>query len=304
MKPSLESLKKLLLAATLLGSGLALATPVAATGLGLPPDASADGFRIDDLIHETLAFITVMFVIMVVWMVTAALRYGRKGTALYAHTTKRGQLVTWITIGVLGVADVSLYVRTMLDMGEVFWNYGSAEKDPRAVRIEVNAHQWAWQVRYAGADGKFNTPDDIVGLNDIRVPVGVPVIFELASTDVIHSLYLPNFRVKTDATPGMINKMWLRPSTTGEYEIGCAQHCGINHYKMKALFTVLPQADYDRWVREASANSERGYDAADTVSHWGWDWDHPQPPTGEATGEAIQAADATPPANAKPERSL
>jgi len=59
------------------------------------------------------------------------------------------------------------------------------------------------------------------------------VILELASADVIHSFYLPNLRLKQDAMPGMINRMWFQAKETGEFDIGCAQHCGTNHYKMK-----------------------------------------------------------------------
>src|SRR6185436_17986471 len=109
-----------------------------------------------------------------------------------------------------------------------FWNFAKAEATPGAVLIEINAHQWAWDARYPGPDGKYNTADDIVTLNDIRIPAGVPIVFELASTDVIHSFWLPNLRVKQDAMPGMINKMWVmaKPEERGQVDIACTQHCG------------------------------------------------------------------------------
>jgi cytochrome c oxidase subunit 2 len=160
----------------------------------------------------------------------------------------------------------------MQDLGQAFWDFDYAEAQKDAVRIEVDAHQWAWQARYAGPDGKFNTADDIVTLNDIRVPVNSPVIVELSSMDVIHSFYLPNLRVKQDAMPGQINRMWFRAKETGEFDIGCAQHCGLNHYKMKGLLTILPRKDFDLWAAEASANTARAFDPQDTLAHWGWDW--------------------------------
>src|SRR5581483_7940233 len=101
------------------------------------------------------------------------------------------------------------------------------------VRIEVNAHQWAWDVRYTGPDGKFNTADDVTSLNEITVPVDAPVILELASTDVVHSLYIPNLRIKQDVVPGTLTKAWFQATETGQFEIGCAQHCGTHHYKMR-----------------------------------------------------------------------
>jgi cytochrome c oxidase subunit 2 len=140
------------------------------------------------------------------------------------------------------------------------------------VRIEVQAHQWAWNGRYPGPDGKFNTEDDVVTLNDLRVPVGVPVIVELASVDVIHSMNLPNFRVKRDAVPGDLTRLTFKARTPGEYEIACAQHCGPNHYKMRGVLTVLPMERYRDWLRVAEADARRGYDPEDAEAHWGWDW--------------------------------
>ncbi len=284
-----------------MGLGLCLSTaafaaPLANPGYGLPQDASADGERIDWLIHSTMFFVVLLFVIMVIWMVTACVAHGEKHPAKYEHGDGKSQITMALSISALifFVVDGNLFFHSMKDIGERFWNFEYAESLPNALRVEINAHQWAWQFRYAGPDGKFNTPDDIVTLNDLRVPVNTAVIFELASTDVIHSFYLPNFRTKQDAMPGMINKLWFEPKETGEYDIGCAQHCGINHYKMKALLTVLPQKEYDRWAAEASANSVRGFDPADTVAHWGWDWKDPKPVEGDrplpasATAQAAQ----------------
>jgi cytochrome c oxidase subunit 2 len=159
-----------------------------------------------------------------------------------------------------------------MDVNQVFWNFPGAEANAAAVRIEVNAHQWAWDARYAGPDGKFNSKDDIVTLNDIRVPVNTPVILELASADVIHSFYLPNLRIKQDAMPGMVNRMWFQAKQVGEYDIGCAQHCGTNHYKMKGTLTVMSKEDYAKWAAEASQNGARAYSEDDSGAHWGWDW--------------------------------
>src|SRR5205085_8846731 len=102
----------------------------------------------------------------------------------------------------------NLFVRSLRDLSQATWAFAEADADPRTVRIEVNARQWVWEARYAGTDGRFGTPDDIVVTNHLRVPVGSKVLFQLASTDVIHGFSLPNFRVKQDAVPGMIN--WMR----------------------------------------------------------------------------------------------
>jgi cytochrome c oxidase subunit 2 len=253
---------------------LAYADPKPEAGLGLPRDVSLDGHRIDWLIKVTGGFVTLLFVIMCIWMLWACIKHNTKHTADYDHGTSRHSVTVALAISsvIFLVVDGNLFVNSVLDLGQAFWNFKKAETDPKVVRIQVNAHQWAWDARYAGPDGKFNTKDDIVVLNNIRVPVDTPVILQLASTDVIHSFSLPNFRVKQDAVPGMVNPMWFQAKQTGEFSIACQQHCGVNHYQMKGVLTVLPRDEYEAWAREASAQAVRAYDANDTRAHWGWEW--------------------------------
>lgn len=257
-------------------SGAALANPVAELGLGLPRDVSVEGHRIDWLIKVTMGFVVILFVIMCIWMALAVFKHDEKHVAEYDHGNAKHQIrfAAGLSGLIFFVVDGNLWLNATMDLSSAFWNFSGAEAKPDAVRIEINAHQWAWDARYAGPDGKFNTKDDIVTLNDIRIPEGTQVILELASTDVIHSFYLPNFRMKQDAMPGMINHMLFeaRKGQVGEYDIGCAQHCGTNHYKMKGRLTVMSKEDYARWAAEASANGARVYSEDDAGSHWGWDW--------------------------------
>jgi cytochrome c oxidase subunit 2 len=256
-----------------LAGGVASAAPVPEPGYGLPRDASVDGFRIDELIHFTLAAITLVFVIVAAALLWSFVKHGRDHSARYTHGTRGSVALVVGAVALLLVAvDGNLFVHTLEDMHEYFWNFPRAEATEGAVRIEVNAHQWTWLARYAGPDGKFNTPDDVVTTDDVRVPLGVPVIIQLASTDVIHSMYLPNFRVKQDAVPGMITRLTFQAKVPGEYEIACAQHCGANHYKMRGVLTVLPTEGYRSWLRAAEADARRGYDPDDAEAHWGWAW--------------------------------
>lgn len=254
-------------AATVLG-------PRPEVGLGMPRDVSLEGWRADKLINITLVFVTLLFAVMVAWMLWSCILHGRGHTAQYDHGESRRSLAGKAAVVALvffGV-DGNLFVNSTLDLEHTLWNFAKAESHPDAVLIEINAHQWAWDARYAGPDGKFNTADDIVTLNDIRVPVDTPVIFQLTAVDVLHSLYIPNMRVKQDVVPGTVTRAWFQAKEVGQFDIGCAQHCGVHHYKMKGQLTVLPRAEYDQWKKEASALSERAYDAEDTAAHWGWDW--------------------------------
>jgi len=219
-------------------------------------------------------FTALLFVIMVIWMLWACLKHNEKHEADYDHGESKHSVKTALALSavIFFVVDGNLFYNSTTDTFRLFWNHDSVEANPQAVKIEVNAHQWAWDARYAGPDGKFNTKDDIITLNDIRVPVGVPVLLQLVSPDVIHSFYLPNLRIKQDAMPGMINRMWFQAKETGEFDIGCAQHCGTNHYKMKGRLTVLSQEEYARWAAESSANGARVYSEDDSEAHWGWEW--------------------------------
>jgi cytochrome c oxidase subunit II len=247
----------------------------------MPPDVSAHGYRIDALINITLVFVTILFVIMCAWMAYSCLRHGRSHRARYDRASRRGIAVVLGFAGaVFFVVDGNLFVTSTLELKRIFWNFADADRAPDTVRIEINAHQWAWDARYAGNDGTFNTPDDVVTLNDIRVPVDAVVLLQLASVDVLHSFYLPNFRVKQDVVPGSINRLRFASRKLGVYEVGCAQHCGANHYKMRGELTVMPPAEFAVWLKEQSDEAVRvheealrnGFTPQMIERQWGWSW--------------------------------
>jgi cytochrome c oxidase subunit 2 len=140
-----------------------------------------------------------------------------------------------------------------------------------AVIVRVTAHQFAWEVQYPGADGKFgrtdqklvsadnligldrkdpDAKDDIVTSNQLNLPVDRPVLVHLSSQDVIHSFGLYEMRVKQDVIPGLDIPAWFIPTRTGEYEITCSQLCGLGHYRMRGFVNVQSTADYDKWMAD------------------------------------------------------
>jgi cytochrome c oxidase subunit 2 len=82
----------------------------------------------------------------------------------------------------------------------------------------------------------------------MHLPVNRPVIVYLSSKDVIHSLTLPQMRVKQDAIPGTVQPVWFTPTKTGEWEIACSQLCGLAHYRMRGFYTVQTASDFDAWL--------------------------------------------------------
>jgi cytochrome c oxidase subunit 2 len=140
-----------------------------------------------------------------------------------------------------------------------------------AIVVEVTGEQFTWNIRYPGRDGIFgrNDPylikddnplgldnrdpaasDDIVEPALLRLPVNKPVRVLLRSKDTLHSFFLPHFRIKQDLVPGMTIEVWFVPTQPGEYEIACAELCGLGHYTMRGLVRVLPQEQFDQWLNE------------------------------------------------------
>ena len=109
-------------------------------------------------------------------------------------------------------------------------------------------------MRYAGADGHFGTPDDITTINQLHLPVGTPVLIKLQSKDVIHSFYVPEFRTKQDAVPGLPTQVWVQVTQAGQFEIRCAELCGLGHYRMKGFVTTEPSDAFQAWLTETKKN--------------------------------------------------
>lgn len=117
--------------------------------------------------------------------------------------------------------------------------------------IELSGHQWWWEVRYNDVDASniFTTA------NEIHIPVGVPVVFSLRSTDVIHSFWVPNLSGKKDLIPGKINTIWLQADKPGVYRGQCAEYCGLQHAKMALWVVAEPQEQFNAWRQNQTQTS-------------------------------------------------
>jgi cytochrome c oxidase subunit II len=147
----------------------------------------------------------------------------------------------------------------------------SFPSEREAVVVRLIGEQFAWNVHYPGPDGRFgrtdiklvsadnplgldrrdpDAKDDITTINQMNLPVDRPILVQLSSKDVIHSLGLIEMRVKQDAIPGMTMPVWFIPNRIGEYEIACSQLCGLGHFRMRGFVTVQSAADYQKWYDE------------------------------------------------------
>jgi cytochrome c oxidase subunit 2 len=242
---------------------------------GPPRDASLDGHLVDGAFAYLTVATGICFAIVVIVLAAALLLHRHRSgrVAHYTHGDRRRDHV--LTLGVaiamfLGI-DAVLAGRSLGHLEARFWSYPDA--DPAAVRVEVTARQWAWTFRLAGPDGRFGTRDDVVTLGELHVPVGRPIYLKLHSKDVIHSLYLPAFRTKIDAVPGATTRLWFQVREAGRYELGCAQHCGVSHYKMRGELVAVPDAEWRAWVDRAVQDGRLRYDATPDQAADAWEWD-------------------------------
>ena len=242
-----------------------------------PKDVSVDGWRIDNVIQYTDAVITLYFGIVVLAMLYFIIKYrARPGhKAVYDKGDTKKHVGITLAMGMLVFLSIDVVIEGMSfrDLKEAFWNFPKGEN---VVKIEVMPQQFAWNFRYAGDDGEFGTEDDLIpSQNQMHIPVNLPVVVQVAPYDVIHSFYLPNFRVKIDATPGMINTMWFQATETGNFEIACAELCGNSHYRMKGYLTVESEEDYNNWLQslEEEGPVDEWEDEDDEIpTRWGWIW--------------------------------
>ena len=118
------------------------------------------------------------------------------------------------------------------------------------MKLLEGCEQFAWNVRYAGADGVLNTSDDITTINQLHLPVQQTVLFRIKSKDVIHSFFVPQFRMKQDAVPGLTSRLWVKPMKVGQYEIACAELCGLGHYRMRGFLVIESPEAFQGWLAE------------------------------------------------------
>lgn len=223
------------------------------------------------------------FVVMGIVFVTAQVALGylvwkyrdrpSAGPVSYSHGNTTMELA-WTTLTAILFVGLNL-------MGSSVWaTERFAPAKPGSVPVEVTGMQFAWYFRYPGPDGKYGptnpklmdpsagneaaigldasdpaSKDDVVA-GTMFLPVNREVDLTLRAVDVIHSFFVPSFRFKQDAVPGLAIHMHFTPTETGDYEIACAELCGLGHYKMHGMVKVVSQEDFDKWLAQREAEKQ------------------------------------------------
>jgi cytochrome c oxidase subunit 2 len=215
---------------------------------------STAGREIDTLFVIILWITGLVFVGTQVALVWAGWKFvDRPGrVATYFHGSQRLEVI-WTIIPAAILVFITLYqMRTWADV-----KFRSAAPKARPI-AEITARQFQWVMRYPGRDGKLHTPDDLHTVNDLHIVKGKMALIHLRSSDVIHSFFLPQFRIKQDAVPGLTIPVWFDSDRAGHFELVCAELCGWGHYKMRSNVTVhASQADFNAWQARAIAEQGR-----------------------------------------------
>jgi len=171
----------------------------------------------------------------------------RKGVKSQYITGKEAHLKRWINIPHIFILifDVVIIVMAVRVWVKVKQTMPAADDTVRIV-----SKQWVWTFQHSGTDGQLDTADDVWTSDTLHVAVGKTYHFMLESKDVIHSFFVPVFRLKQDAVPGRTIEVWFEATKPGTYEIPCAELCGFGHSGMLGHVTVQTKEDYDAWVRE------------------------------------------------------
>lgn len=245
----------------LVAGGGALSFLVARRYWWLPPAASTQADDIDRLFAATLAVTGLVFILVHVLLAYLIWSGARRRSADHWHDNRTLELSY-----TLAPAAILL---TLIAMGGAVWARIHQSAPEGALVVEVRAEQFGWIFRYPGPDGQFGRTDpamidtranplglvrtdpaaaDDIITRELHLVEGRPVHVRLRSKDVLHSFFIPQFRVKQDAVPGMTIDVVFRPTRAGSYEIACAELCGVGHYIMRGRVVVEAQGAFDAWL--------------------------------------------------------
>ena len=240
-----------------------------------PENVSTFGFELDRLFaviwYITLAIFFLTYGLLVYVLVKYRRKPGVKASGSHGNNMLE---FTWTILPTFLFAGLGIYTDNAWEITK------NEQRIPKPdVESEVLGKQFNWSFRYPGADGvlgkqspKFRTvdnpfgldpndaatADDIIMENEFHLPINKNILVRLSSVDVLHSFFLPNFRVKQDALPGNWMKVWFNGLKAGKYELACAELCGASHYNMRGVLFMHSQQDYNTWYdAEISKKSQQ-----------------------------------------------
>lgn len=236
--------------AALIGTGISLLID------WFPQPASVEASQID-LLYDVLLIASVpIFVLVMTVAIYSVIKFrarpGDTRDGPPTHGNARLEVV-WVTIPFLLVSALAVYGWLVLIDIE--------EPEPDALVVDVRAEQFTWSFAYPQEDGPP------VLSNELRLPVDRQAHFRIETEDVIHSFWVPAFRLKQDTVPGITTTTRLTPTEEGEFDVVCAELCGIGHSTMRQSVRVMPEEEFTAWLTDAQeALAQEGAEAPEDAS--------------------------------------
>jgi cytochrome c oxidase subunit II len=200
-----------------------------------PEQASSNAERVDFLFLFELGIVFFFTTLICVLILCFAVRYRRGSKVDRSHPPLSSRRLEAIWIGIPLTLSLVMYVWATVLFFDLY------EPPGDAFEISVVGKQWMWYLQH---------PEGRAEINELHVPIGQPVKLTMTSQDVIHSFFVPAFRIKQDVLPGRYTTLWFRPTKVGRHHLFCAEYCGTNHSLMTGWVHVMEQADYERWLSE------------------------------------------------------
>lgn len=207
----------------------------------LPEAASTLAPEIDSLFNFVTVVSTILFVGVVAAMLWFVYRYRRHDPAERPAPVRESRMleISWIVVPTILVLLVFNWgFKAYVDLYTT---------PPNAYQIRVRAQQWGWQFEY---------PNGVTSSDTMYVPADEPVQTSMSSQDVIHSFFVPQFRVKQDVLPNRYTSVWFEAAKRGTYDLFCAEYCGLNHSEMEATVKVVSRERFDEWLEEKGMPSD------------------------------------------------
>jgi cytochrome c oxidase subunit 2 len=209
-----------------------------------PQDASTASGPIDTLYDVLLIASVPIFVLVMAVAIYSVVKFRarpgdmRDGAPIHGNTRLE---ILWVTGPFILVTALAIYGWVILDDIEA--------KKPNALRVEVRAQQFAWRFTYPDEGG--------LRTNQLVLPKDRPVEFAVTTNDVIHSFWVPQFRLKTDTVPGLTTRLRVTPNREGRYDVVCAELCGLGHATMRQAVRVVPQQEFGAWLSQAKGRQKQ-----------------------------------------------
>jgi cytochrome c oxidase subunit 2 len=233
--------------ASLIGVAIALAID------WFPVNAASSTKEIDTLWDVLLIVSVPVFVLVMTVAIYSVIRFrarpGDTGDGAPIHGNTRLEVI-WVAVPFIIVSILAVYAWIVLDDVEA--------KKANELKVTVVAQQFAWHFKYPQYGN--------VASDQLYLPKDRPVVFDITTKDVLHSFWVPSFRLKQDAVPGLTGHIRLTPSRPGKYDVVCAELCGLGHSTMRQYAHVIEPSAFDTWVqKQKSAGGASASSGANTI---------------------------------------